>query len=287
MNCSSRGVAVVTGAASGMGAAVAHRLASDGWDLLLCDFNEEGLAERAARLAPRRPWATLAGDISASEFPRRLVDTLAGRPVGALVHCAALSSTMAEPARILEVGLTATIRLIEVVRERIEAGGAAVLIGTMVGPGPLDEAIAAATTADAVERLKVHATNGGAAYLIAKRGVQWLVRREAAAFGRRGARIVSVSPGIIDTPMARAEQRAHPMMAQMITATPVGRMGRPEEIAAVAAFLCSPDAGYITGTDILVDGGFMGQRLADGQPMFAPSPVTANAAGTRDVNEPR
>lgn len=75
------------------------------------------------------------------------------------------------------------------------------------------------------------------------------------AFGKLGARIVSLSPGIIDTGMGRLEQQAGPEIDKMIAVTPLARMGEPSEIAHVVAFLASPQASYVTGTDILVDGG--------------------------------
>jgi NAD(P)-dependent dehydrogenase (short-subunit alcohol dehydrogenase family) len=80
-----------------------------------------------------------------------------------------------------------------------------------------------------------------------------LARKTAPAWSKRGARIISLSPGIIDTPMGRQELSQQPMMQGMIDA--VGRMGTAEEVAAVAAFLVSPAASFVTGTDVLVDGG--------------------------------
>lgn len=93
------------------------------------------------------------------------------------------------------------------------------------------------------------------AYILAKHGVLRLVRHTSAAWGRRGARIVSVSPGVIETPMGLAEIAAGNGTAEMIDLSALGRAGHPEEVARVIAFLCSEDSSYVTGTDILVDGG--------------------------------
>jgi NAD(P)-dependent dehydrogenase (short-subunit alcohol dehydrogenase family) len=100
--------------------------------------------------------------------------------------------------------------------------------------------------------------NPGAAYGLSKLGVIRLARRTGVAWGPRGVRVYSLSPGIIDTPMGRQEFEHQPFMADMLELTPIKRLGRPEEIAAVVSFLCSPDASYMTAGDVVVDGGFLG-----------------------------
>ncbi len=259
------GVAVITGAASGMGEAAARLMAEAGWPLLICDLNVDALALAAERLGASGPVETLAGDISGTDYPDRLAAALGDRPVGALIHCAALSPTMAGPERILEVNLAAVMRLVDTVRPRMSSGAAAVLFASKAGHrlGPaLDAPISQATTPEAVASLLAHAPESGAAYGISKRGVHLLVRREAGAFGRRGARIVSVSPTIIDTPMGRAEMQKYPVMQAIIDGSALSRLAQAEEVASVAVFLCSPAASYVTGTDILVDGGTADGNLA-------------------------
>jgi NAD(P)-dependent dehydrogenase (short-subunit alcohol dehydrogenase family) len=254
------GLAMITGAASGMGEAAARLMGEAGWPLLLCDVNSARLEAAAASLRASGPVETLAGDITDAGFAAALASALGDRPLGALIHCAGLSPTMAEPARILEVNLAGAMRLVEAVRPRMAEGGAAVLFastaGHMLGT-MLDEPIGKADTPEAVASLTPYAPSAGAAYSISKRGVHLLVKREALAFGQRGARICSISPGIIDTPMARLEYEVEPSMKTMVETSPLPRMGRPEEVAAVAVFLCSPAASFVTGIDVLIDGGSM------------------------------
>ncbi|HKX80453.1 MAG TPA: SDR family oxidoreductase [Novosphingobium sp.] len=269
-----QGLAVITGAASGMGEAVARRMTSDGWPVLLCDVNAKALAAIAEELSALGEVRTLAGDLSSPDFAERLASALDDEPVGALVHCAGLSSGMAEAARIVEVNLTGTLRLVDAVRPRMAEGGAAVLFTTMVGAGPKDGMLAGIQTVGDVPKLLAELAEPAEyasqrAYIGTKRAIQLLVRREAAAFGKRGARIVSLSPGIIDTPMSRHEQKKFPVMDQMLAVTPLGRMGMASEIASVVAFLCSPEASYVTGIDMLVDGGMVATRLSAGDALPA------------------
>lgn len=256
MQSTTEAIAIITGAASGMGEATARIMRQGGWRLLLCDKAGSRLSEVRNGLDVGAP--IVAGDIATAEFVEDLVVALNGAHVGALIHCAGLSSTMGDPERIMQVNLAATMRLLDVVRPRMAPNSAAVLFASTAGHllgDVLDEAIMKALAESDLASLLAYASDSSAAYSISKRAIQLLVRREAPLFGKQGARIVSLSPGIVATPMARAEMQRHPIMARLIAESPAGRAAHPDEIAGVAAFLCSSAASFITGTDILVDGG--------------------------------
>jgi NAD(P)-dependent dehydrogenase (short-subunit alcohol dehydrogenase family) len=255
-------ITIVTGAASGMGEATARVLANRG-RLLLVDRDANKLAQLAETLGSADVEQVVL-DLSDPEFPAVLTAALAGRPVQSLVHCAGLSPTMADPLLILEVNLAATIRLVEVVRPLMAAGGGMVLFASTAAHfagSALDARINAVTRAEDVASLADLAPNPGIAYQVSKRGVYLLVRREVFSFGRKGVRIVSLSPGIIDTPMGRAEMAMQSSMQPMIDASPLGRSAQPSEVAEVAAFLVSSAASFVTGIDVLVDGGSMAVTL--------------------------
>ena len=197
--------------------------------------------------------------------PRHVDALLAsiGDSFDAFVVTAALSGTMAESRRIYEVNLIGLARLLDAVEPLAHPGSVAVVFSSSsaygVPPVPTVEAVLAdplsPTFFDDLAAAGVD-PDWPIAYPLTKKGVQLLVRRLAAPWGARGARILSLSPGTTDTPMARAEMAHSPIMEQMITDRPLGRMGRPEEIGAVVEFLTSDGASFMTGSDVRVDGGF-------------------------------
>ena len=168
---------------------------------------------------------------------------------------------MAQGIRILEVNLRATAFLIDEFEKLVEVGTVGVFIASMAGHlWPLDDAREAAmATADphgviAATGLSPD-VDPGTAYAVSKRGVMVRVVAAARAWGARGARIVSVSPGMIATPMGHQESAAQPLMNEMLEGSPIPRLGTPTDIAEAVAWVAGPSAAFITGTDVLVDGG--------------------------------
>jgi NAD(P)-dependent dehydrogenase (short-subunit alcohol dehydrogenase family) len=255
------GIAIITGAAGGIGSACVTQLAADGWPLILCDVSLPRLEERAAPLrAAGHQVELLAGDMSEPTCLAKLSEIIGTRQVGAVVHTAGLTPTMTNAARIMQVNYDLSARLVELVLPKMAEGGCVVLTASssayLVSSPEIDAAINALTSDDS-SSLMPFATTPEMAYPISKRAVIRLVGRMAEAFGARNARIVSISPGLIDTAAARKEADASPQMEMMKQKTPLRRFGLPEEIASVAAFLCSPAASFVSGRDIPVDGGML------------------------------
>ncbi len=257
------GIAIVTGAASGMGEASARLMAEAGWPLLLCDVNAERLGNSAKALGAGDA-EVLAGDISAPDFGAQLVAALKGRKVGALIHCAGLSPTMASAERILDVNLAGTMRLTAAVLPHMSEGACAVLFASSAAHqigDRMDETIGAVVTPEAVATLApLCQDNSGMAYSVAKRGVYLWTKYVAHEFGAKGCRVASISPGIIATPMGKQEYEQQPVMKMLVEKSALPRQAHPDELGAVAVFLCSPAASFITGTDILVDGGSLARN---------------------------
>ena len=166
---------------------------------------------------------------------------------------------MADGKRICDINFTAAKRLVEALLPNMAEGGVVVLIASNSGQlfawPVIDRGVRKVLKGRSSPLVKFLLRNPRTAYPVSKRAVQLYAQKMSPAFGKAGARIVSLSPGIIDTDMGRLEQKAGPEMDKMIAVTPLGRMGRADEIASVVAFLSSPAASYISGTDILVDGG--------------------------------
>lgn len=250
---------IVTGAAGGMGAAIAQAFARQGHALILCDMHAGPLEDLAGTLAGDVSVTIVTGDITDADYPARIIAALGPRKIGALAHAAGVSPAMADGKRVFAINFTATQHLVEALLPHMAPGGAAVLIASNSGQTiarPLfDRALRKVLCGGTSLLLKVMLRNSRLAYPMSKRAVQLYVPAMAPAFGRMDARIVSLSPGIIDTSMGRLEQSVGPEIDKMIAVTPLGRMGRPHEIGSAVAFLASSAASYITGTDILVDGG--------------------------------
>ena len=264
-------VLVVIGV-GGMGQAIARRLGA-GKTVLLADYNEETLASVAESLsADGHHVEGRTVDVSSPESVRGLAEFAASRgSITQLAHTAGLSPAQASAEAILAVDLLGTALVLDEFGEVIAPGGAGVVISSMSGhlvpPLPAEQEGALAHT-PARELLELEFVkkldHPFAAYPIAKHANYLRVRAASVAWGRRGARINSISPGIISTSMGQQELASSvgDGMRAMIAMSGTGRIGTAEDIAAATAFLLGPDATFITGTDLLVDGGVVGAAKA-------------------------
>lgn len=262
----SKDVLVIVGA-GGMGTAVARRL-GPGRLVVLADVNVDGLTATAESLGADGH-AVLTSEVDVTS--RHSVADLAqyarsAGPVRGVVHTAGLSPEQAPVGAILAVDLLGVALMLDEFGQVIETGGSGVVISSMAGQlaSPIDpHAEFQLATAPADELLTLRGSvperfgSTQEAYGYAKRANQLRVAAAASTWGARGARINSLSPGIISTAMGRQELAGESgrVMQAMIDGSGTRRVGTPEDIASVVDFLLSPAASFITGTDILVDGG--------------------------------
>lgn len=253
------GAVLITGATGGVGQAIARAFAQQRQPLVLSDLQAEPLQALSTELRRCTDVTAIPGDVTAPDYQRRLMAGLGERPIAVFAHAAGVSPTMADGERIFEVNFTATVRLVEAALPRMAQGGVSILIasnsGQLVASWLFDSVVKGLIAGRIPVLGKWMIRNPKLAYPLSKRAVQLYVPQMAPTFGERGARIVSLSPGMLNTGMGRQERAAEPRMDKMLAVTPAGRMGEPQEVASVVTFLASSAASYISGTDILVDGG--------------------------------
>ncbi len=257
---------VVVGAGF-IGQAIARRVGT-GKHLLLANLTEQASAEAAETLTNAGfEVSAMAVDISSRSSVQSLVDKAASLgAITGLVHAAGVSPSQASIETILKVDLYGTALLLELFGNVMARGGSGVVISSQSGhrlPAltPEQDRLLATTPTEDLLQLEMlqpgQVTDTLHAYQLSKRGNALRVMAEAVRWGQRGARINTISPGIIITPLARDELNG-PRGAgyrRMIETCAVGRAGTPDEVGNVAALLMGPDGGFITGSDFLMDGG--------------------------------
>jgi NAD(P)-dependent dehydrogenase (short-subunit alcohol dehydrogenase family) len=239
--------AVVTGGASGIGLAVAERLIDEGWPVAVLDSNRAALDTAEAALADENV-AFIAADVTDEDEISDALDQVVDRLglIGGLVNSAGLlkslpaEETTAELLReMLDVNLVGAFIASKAALERMGASLAIVNIASVSG---------------------LRANRGRLAYGAAKAGLKMMSEVMALEYGARSVRVNCVAPGPIETPMVVRSHSPEERKA-WLARLPQGRYGEPEEVAAAVAFLLSPEASYINGHTLVVDGGFIASGL--------------------------
>ncbi len=259
-------VIVVIGAGS-IGQAIARRVGA-GKHVLLADLRIEA-AEAAAKVLAEAGFATSTATVDVAQrtsVGALVANAVALGDVAGVIHAAGVSPSQAPPATILAVDLYGTALVLELFGDVIAQGGAAVVIASQSGhrlpalTADEDRALAV-TPVEALLSLPMLAPDkiGDSlhAYQVSKRGNSLRVKAEAVRWARRGARVNTISPGIIMTPLAK-DELSGPRgegYRTMLALSPAGRAGTPDEVGHVGALLMGPDGAFITGSDILMDGG--------------------------------
>jgi NAD(P)-dependent dehydrogenase (short-subunit alcohol dehydrogenase family) len=239
---STHSTAVVTGAGRGLGSAIAQRLSDDGYDLLILDRSEEGLAAVAEQVGGRYLVLDVTdeqGMLALGEAAPNctvLVNNAAITPFGSMLEVSA-----ADVLRVFEVNvvgsLTAT-RALAPVMER-NAGGSIVNLSSITARSfPV----------------------GTSSYPLSKAAVEQMTRGMAVELGPRGIRVNAVAPGTVPTEGSHEHYGDDDLLRRRAAVLPLQRLGSPQDIAAVVSFLCSPEAGWVTGQVLAVDGGFLASQ---------------------------
>jgi len=242
--------AVVTGGASGIGLAVAERLVDDGWPVAIVDADEDALARAEGSFSGENT-IFLQADITDEDEVADVFDQTVDRLglIGGLVNSAGIArdisaeETSAELFReILDINLVGSFICSKAALERMGATLSIVNMGSVSG---------------------LRANRGRVAYGASKAGVKLMSEVLALEYGNRGVRVNCVAPGPIHTPMI-ARLHSEEDRRIWLGHVPQGRYGEPEEVAAAIAFLLSPEASYINGHTLAVDGGFLSTGVLAG-----------------------
>src|SRR5689334_717424 len=260
-------VSVITGGAGGMGLATA-KVAGQTHTVVLCDVRQNRLDDATATLKDLGIAPIVVNcDVTDRQAVNRLLATAADLgKIASVIHTAGVSPSMGDAEFVMRTNAIGTVNVNEAFFASAGEGSAIVNVASMAAHMLPEEMIPAERFPLALRdeaafmdhmisacNLAPEEARSGIAYAVSKSFVKWYSTSQAERFNGRGLRIVSVSPGSIDTEMGRLEEQAG--AGAMVADAAVPRWGKPEQMAELLAFCASDRAGYLTGTDILNDGG--------------------------------
>ncbi|HHX69620.1 MAG: SDR family oxidoreductase [Miniphocaeibacter sp.] len=255
-------VHIVTGGGSGIGLECAKKLPEG--IVVITGRNEVKLQKAVKVLGNLNVNAKyFIADVSKRDSVKELLEYANSLgEIGSVVNSAGVSGDGADVRKTLEIDLMGPEILIDELYNYVNKDTVLILISSMMGSvipdnPEYDELLKEPSKDNNLDKLeKLMEGNSSNAYNFSKKGVRLLVKKNAEKYGEKGARIVSVSPGIILTPMAEEAAKEHPEQMDFLkSVTPIGRAGKSEDIANIVEFLASDKASFITGTDFTVDGG--------------------------------
>ena len=241
-------IALVTGAAAGIGAAVARLLHEEGGTVHLADVNRDAGVGLAAELGDRAAYVDL--DVTEEASWHAAVDGLGDTRLTTLVNCAGaalrrplIETSVEEFRRLVDLNLTGTFLGLRTAGRHLADGGSVVNISSLNGVLP---------------------TAGLGAYVASKAAVSALTRVAALEFAERGITVNAVCPGSIDTAITDSQDFADLDWDAYVRSIPLNRRGTAEEVAQAVLYLASDDSRYVTGTNLVIDGGIAAGRRASG-----------------------
>ncbi|MEM8500364.1 MAG: SDR family oxidoreductase [Pseudomonadota bacterium] len=237
----------VTGGASGIGAAVVAQLREQGHSVLVVDLQN----------------ADITADLSSAEGVEQTAAAVRQQcphGIDGLIPCAGVSGVH-PPERVGQINYFGTVRLVDALREDlVRKNGSVVLISSITSSMPSDDDVVDAMLANDAGKTEqlIKSGSGDQAYAASKRAVTCWMRRECASYLAEGVRINAVAPGYIDTPLndqIRESEAGSDILDQFVSSIPMGRPGKPDDIANVISFLLSEKSSFMAGANVFVDGG--------------------------------
>lgn len=256
-------VYVITGATGGIGSDLAKKITKNVL-VLLVDLDKDKLNDLKKELHKKKIESEFfVGDISIEDDIIALVEKV--KSLGnfkVLVHAAGISQSMGNAEDILRINLIGTKLLMDHfynIADNSVVVNIASISGHMIPDLKMyNDILLDPLNPNFIDKMRLYLKNDSSkAYALSKKGIMMLVEKEVGKWAKKKSRVVSVSPGAIETSMSLYESKENPAVDFLIKNTPIPRFGKPEEVTDLVLYLCSDKAKFITGVDIVIDGGIV------------------------------